>query len=149
MCVLLNRYGKFKHKQTGFTFYVYNTHLDHKSEDAREKGLELIAGLVEEAGSYPVFITGDFNMHIDDERFKPITDQTDKYAESFSKFGIEGNTYHGFGSETSGRAIDFIFYTIDDFDLLETKVVDDMYLDRYYLSDHYPIYSKFKIIGKE
>lgn len=40
-----------------------NTHLDHKSEEARRRSAEVISGLRETFAGLPVLVTGDFNAH--------------------------------------------------------------------------------------
>lgn|SRR5690554_4741796 len=146
-------FAKFKNKVSGFEFLVFNTHLDHVSAEAREKGLELIDDLASQYDDLPIFITGDFNMTIDDKSFEPFTNSNSRYLDSFSKFpekfAENSKTTHGFNGGTKGKAIDFIFYTKKDFDLLETIIVHDKYENRFYLSDHYPVFSSFKIIEEE
>jgi endonuclease/exonuclease/phosphatase family metal-dependent hydrolase len=53
---------KFHHPKTG-RFLVYaNTHMDHKSEPARQNGIGVIeAHLAPYAGDLPIILTGDFN----------------------------------------------------------------------------------------
>jgi len=51
-----------KHKSSGYTFMVVNTHLDHVSEEARIKGCELIMNFVENRKeSDAALFCGDFN----------------------------------------------------------------------------------------
>ncbi len=47
----------------GRTFYVYNVHLDHQSEESRRRSVELLAERISGRGhpSDPVIVTGDFN----------------------------------------------------------------------------------------
>lgn len=54
-------------KNTGKKFYVFNTHLDHKSQEARENSLPLIVNKIQEiAGNYDIYLMGDFNALIED-----------------------------------------------------------------------------------
>lgn len=143
-------YGKFKHKATNAEFYFFNTHLDHKSNLARQKGLELIVNYMLEVTDYPIILTGDFNMYYDSEDFAAIKEQDDIFSDTFtpfsSKFEPNGKTSHGYNGGIEGKPIDFIFYTKASMELLDTDIIRDRYEDRYYLSDHYPVYSKFKLI---
>lgn len=64
----LNRivtWGKFKSKVTGKIFYYYNTHFDHRGDEARKKSAELITMKIREMtgkSGFPVILTGDFNL---------------------------------------------------------------------------------------
>jgi endonuclease/exonuclease/phosphatase family metal-dependent hydrolase len=61
----LNRlatWARFIHLASGRSFYYYNTHLDHASEEARFEGARLIAKhFMPQLVSQPVIVTGDFN----------------------------------------------------------------------------------------
>jgi len=53
---------KFHHPATGRFFVYANTHMDHKSEPARQNGIAVIEShLAPYAGDLPVILTGDFN----------------------------------------------------------------------------------------
>ena len=55
-------YAILKDKTTGKTFAFANTHTDHKSEEAREKGMLLIIERMKEFGKdLPIVFTGDHN----------------------------------------------------------------------------------------
>lgn len=55
-------WGKFVVKETEKVFYVYNTHLDHRSAEAKVEGARLIARTMQEHADIPSFMIGDFNM---------------------------------------------------------------------------------------
>lgn len=140
-------FGKFLDTNTDTEFYVFNTHLDHRSAEAREQGLSMIVEMMVELQEYPIVLTGDFNMHLDSENFAPIHEYDEMFTDTFTPFEDEfdpdGLTSHGFMGGTEGEPIDFIFYSVDYFSLEETLIVRDKWEDRYYLSDHYPVYSQF------
>ena len=55
-------YAVLKDKATGKTFSFANTHTDHKSEEAREKGMLLVIERMKEFGAgAPIVFTGDHN----------------------------------------------------------------------------------------
>lgn len=56
-------WAKLYDRETGRTFHFYNTHLDHASPEARQKGTELILSRIAArgTGAGPVMLTGDFN----------------------------------------------------------------------------------------
>ena len=143
-------YGKFIDTLTDIELYVFNTHLDHRSELARKNGLALIVDLMLEFEDYPIILTGDFNMNLDSENFVALTERSDLYNDTFSpfedQFDPNGLTSHGFMGGIEGKAIDFIFYTTSSFTLEKTIIVRDKWEDRFFLSDHYPVYSKLYFI---
>lgn len=141
-------YGKFKEKSSNFEFYFFNTHLDHKSAQAREKGLELIVSYMMKYQEYPMFLTGDFNMFMEAQEFKALQEQKELFQNSFEpffeKFEVNGKTSHGFNGGTEGKAIDFIIYSKTNWELVNTDIIYDRFEERYYLSDHYPVFSQFR-----
>lgn len=144
----ITTYVKLRSIAEGFEFYVFNTHLDHRSADARRNGLELIVSRMLEAGDTPVLFVGDLNMFIEDDNMRPITELDHLFRDTFTPFSPEfdvyGRTSHGFTGETEGNAIDFIFFSIAHWDVLETQIIRDRYEDRWWLSDHYPVYSRLQ-----
>lgn len=142
-------YGKFLHKNSKTEFYYFNTHLDHVSALARSKGLELIVSYMDKYSDYPMMLTGDFNMYIESEDFAPLTSRKEDYENTFTpfldKFGENLKTTHGFNGGTSGKAIDFIFYSVKNLEVISTDIIHDVYENRFYLSDHYPVHSVLKL----
>jgi len=116
-CVRICTWGLFEDISNGKKFYVYNCHLDHKSELARDEGVKLIVQEAErncEKG-VPIFWTGDLNAEPTENSVKFITDATKnkyKYEDTakLSKTGPRGptGTFGGFTLEHNQR-IDFIF----------------------------------------
>lgn len=141
-------YVKFKHIKTQKEFYVFNTHLDNKSKLAREKGLNIIINEMNKFQNYPIILTGDFNASINSPELNYLTlNEVFKDSfEPFEEFKVNGKTTHGFNGGIVGKPIDFIFFNKYKFKLLETKIIRDMYKNKYFLSDHYPVYSKFDFI---
>lgn len=143
-------YGKFIHLPTNKEFYLFNTHLDHKSNLAREKGLKLILEKINILKDYPIFLTGDFNMSYGDKEMESIFELKNTFPDTFLLFekelGVEKKTTHGFYGGSKGEPIDFIFYSKENLNLKETKILREKYKDIYYLSDHYPVYSSFNFI---
>lgn len=141
-------YGKFLHINTNTEFYFFNTHLDHKSSEARKNQLQMVVNYMEKYSNYPILLTGDFNMYQNDECFLPLTNLKTKYDTTFTPFleklGSEMKTTHGFNGGTEGAPIDYIFYSTNNITIKNTTIIHDLYNDRYYLSDHYPIHSIIK-----
>ncbi len=142
-------YGLFKSLDSDFTFYVFNTHLDHRSAEARTEGLRLIVNLMLDAGDTPVIFTGDLNAFPESDDMEAINEQRDHFMHTFEpfaeKFEVEGRTSHGFNGFTEGKPIDYIFVSVDHFEVLETEIIRDRWEDRWWLSDHYPVFSRIKL----
>ena len=61
-CTRMVTWARFYHLETKQVFYYFNTHLDHKSEPARQGGAKVIAARISQLPSdAPVILTGDFN----------------------------------------------------------------------------------------
>lgn len=63
-CTRLCSWLRLRHNLSGKVLTVFNTHLDHISSEAREKGLRLILRQIAAISSdgTPYVLTGDFNM---------------------------------------------------------------------------------------
>jgi endonuclease/exonuclease/phosphatase family metal-dependent hydrolase len=122
-------------------FYVYNTHLDHMSEPAREKGLKLVLDRIaarERAGD-PAILAGDFN---DGEGSTTARLASDSLRETFrachpalDRHGV--GTFNGFKNKTDGEKIDYILVTppieVEKADIVRTMV------GGHNVSDHFPV----------
>jgi endonuclease/exonuclease/phosphatase family metal-dependent hydrolase len=77
-------WGEFKDKASGKKLFYFNTHLDHKSEEAAEKSISLIIKKIQEiAGDNDIYLTGDFNLLIQDMNVKTF-DSTYNYNKNFT-----------------------------------------------------------------
>lgn len=75
-----------KDKRNGNSFFFVNTHLDHEGVEARKNGLQLLVDNIAAMNpdSYPMVLTGDFNMSPDDAALSDLDNQmtsTRKIAE--------------------------------------------------------------------
>ena len=109
-------WGEFKHKQTGKTFFFFNTHLDHRVVKAQEEGVKLLYKKIKEiAAGKTYFLTGDFNIAWGDEKLKPLVDSPDfTLAKDIAKkaYAPEGGTYHAY-TGIPRIFIDFIWVSKD------------------------------------
>lgn len=133
-------------------FLVFNTHLDHVSQTAREQGIRLVWAKMNAAleKSLPVILTGDLNATPENKTIQFLrgadfisgqkTDLIDAYA--VLKYS-PGATFHDFKGGSDGEPIDYI-YTSRDVNVLETKV-DRSVIDGGYTSDHYPVMAELII----
>lgn len=134
-------WAKFKAKGTDHTFFVFNTHFDHKGKEAQAKASQLLKDKISELTSCNdhVFITGDFNMLIGNKRLKPITDNF-RSAQKKAKPSDRTDSFNGFGRWLFKRNIDFIFYQKNT--PVGYKTIDSDY-GVPFISDHYPIIAYF------
>jgi len=110
---------------------VFNTHLDHASQEAREKGSKLLTSKIkpEFEQGVPVILTGDFNAAPNNKAIQQIG------AAGLEKIQTDGNTFHGFDGGEEGNTIDYIFTTGSS----GTGKVVRRQVGGKYPSDHYPV----------
>lgn len=123
-------WGKFEDRETGFTFYLFNTHFDHKGVQARKESAKLILKKIKEiAGKAPVVLTGDFNVDQSNEAYALLHNSDrlkDSYELSPIRYGASG-TFTGFDIHASTKSrIDHIFVT-DHFEVLRHGILTDSY----------------------
>jgi len=145
-------YGLFKTKSGGQNFWVFNTHFDHKGEEARKESVFLIIERIEELNrqDYPVILTGDLNLEPDHPSILLLSSaMQDSYLLAGDKaFGPEG-TFNGFNFfEPVTRRIDYIFISKTGFQLLKYAILSDS-KDLRYPSDHFPVFAKLSITETE
>lgn len=129
LCVMVY----LREKETLKEFRVYNTHLDHRSEQARNKGLNIILEFIEDQQKkkfLPSLFMGDFNAQKDSETIK-MCDRFINLTEDL------GDTFHDFGKKTGYGQIDYIFAT-DGVEKIKVERWQDCH-DGIYLTDHYPV----------
>ena len=68
-------YGLFKNIETQQKIWVFNTHFDHRGNQARKKSTDLILETIKSknGGNYPVILTGDFNLEDESLSIKKIS----------------------------------------------------------------------------
>jgi endonuclease/exonuclease/phosphatase family metal-dependent hydrolase len=114
-------WARLKGKQSGRSFFVYNTHFDHKSQSSREKSAVLCAKRIAErkpAGEAAMFM-GDLNAG---EQNKAIT--------------------------TLGKSLvdtDYVYVTPGQWEIVNAKILHDHSTDGRYPSDHYPVSAELKL----
>lgn len=129
-------------KNTGQQFVVFNTHLDHVSEEARIKGIGVVLDHIKKFGDIPALLMGDLNAKEDSKTYNMATENflDAKYETENTSDAI---TFQGFG-EAKGSRIDYIMISKNAFTVDEYQVVDKVY-DGVPASDHNPIYVKLHL----
>jgi endonuclease/exonuclease/phosphatase family metal-dependent hydrolase len=140
-------------KADGRGLYVYNLHLDHKSQKSRENSAKLLAKMISQRKvKDPYIAMGDFNMHMDNPGMKylqkvdidtPYPRLISAWASMYPEKAGTVKSGHGFKGDTSGAAIDHILVE------KETAVlkanIDQRTIDGRHPSDHYPVTSRVKL----
>ncbi len=147
-CNRMATWAKFYHHESKTFFYYVNTHLDHKSEAARQSGahvlLDFINTLPENA---PVILTGDFNSTaVHSEPYTILTDggMTDAWGAARDQVG-PSVTWSAFKAPEPGtnRRIDWIL-TRGPVAVNRCETVTYNQGGRY-PSDHFPVIAQLHI----
>ena len=150
-CTRVCSYLVLKDKVTGKRFCFANTHTDHVSAEAREKGMLLIIERMKEFGAgSPIVFTGDHNCCYDEAPAKAVR-KILKDGRDVTETPAKGprNTFQGFGKYKDGPVnregavkdycIDYI-YVSEGTRVLDFATHDDKRPGTdLYPSDHYPV----------
>lgn len=136
-CYRICSYVILTDKASGVKFVVFNTHLDHVSDEARIKGIAVVLDKIKQFGSLPAMIMGDFNCVEDSETYRSATENflDVKYQTENS---VGGCTYQDFGRQLDRKPIDYVMISKTGFKVNSYRVVDTVYGGAY-PSDHYPL----------
>lgn len=137
---------KLKDKMTRKTFFVFDTHFDHRGKKAREESATLILKSMKEINkdNLPLILTGDFNLTKKtgpiQTILKELNDAKDK--SQTSPYGPDG-TSGGFEVKVMPNTIDFIFVN-DKVGVLRHGVLSDSF-GLFYPSDHLPVLAEILV----
>ena len=127
---------------SGNTFWLFNTHFDHRGREARRRSAKLLMKkVVELAGESTVLVTGDFNATPDTEVYATMTGNqlADACAPNTTlRLGPRG-TFSGFevNELTPTRRIDYVFAS-RLLSVQSCEAIIDVE-DGRYVSDHIPV----------
>ena len=150
-CTRVCSYLILRDRRTGKRFCFANTHTDHVSAEAREKGMLLVVKRMKEFGAgSPIIFTGDHNCCYDDAPAKAVR-KIMKDGRDVTETPAKGprNTFQGFGKYKDGPVnwggaikdycIDYI-YVSEGTRVLDFVTHDDKRPGTdLYPSDHYPV----------
>ncbi|NEW84068.1 MAG: hypothetical protein GZ094_17105 [Mariniphaga sp.] len=137
---------KLKDKVTKKSFYVFDTHFDHRGNKAREESAKLILKKIKEINkeNLPLILTGDFNLTKNAVPvqliLKELNDAKDKSLSL--PYGPDG-TSGGFDVKLMPRTIDFVFIN-EKVEVIRHGVLSDSF-GLFYPSDHLPVLVEVKI----
>ena len=135
-------------RKTDRTLYIYNTHMDDGSREARENGSRMIMKHIQgKVQAAPFVFMGDFNAREDSEALKIIKGNSEarqnpgiKMVDSFRVLYPDREnvgTYNGFTGQSDGPKIDYIMIKpnmkVREASILQTN------LEGRYPSDHFPV----------
>lgn len=144
-CYRVCSYTILKSKDTGFELIVFNTHLDHVSEEARINGINLVLQKAAEFGSRPLILMGDLNAETDSATYAAAADVFDDAALMTGNTDTGSCTYQGFGSSLDSGRIDYFMISKQGLSVRSYEVIKDTY-DGVYPSDHFPIFTVLKAV---
>ena len=153
-------WGKFRDKETGFTFLFFNLHMDHIGVQARAESAKLILKKVKEFPEHlPAILTGDFNVDQNNESYT-LLDQSgimrDSYQIAEFRYAPNGTTNNFDPNRFVSRRIDHLFLT-QEFKVKRYGILTDTYRSevdskeakKQYVartpSDHFPVMIEVEI----
>jgi endonuclease/exonuclease/phosphatase family metal-dependent hydrolase len=134
---------RFADKYTGAEFVLFNTHLDHRSEQARVRGAELVRDRINAVDpSLPVILTGDFNVAAGASAPYDVLVNSGKLADTWTGAGDrrtpQYGTFHGYGPPVPGEPrIDWILTR--GAIVTQAAGINVFARDGQYPSDHFPV----------
>jgi endonuclease/exonuclease/phosphatase family metal-dependent hydrolase len=134
---------------TNESFYVYNLHLDHQSQNSRQYSMNLLAKeIAKRKHPDPVIVMGDFNMDTDNPAMAAFRENgtLNRYIDVWQHLhpdqpGIK--TYHAFGTQPTGPCLDHIL--IDETIEIMEVVIDARKFRERYPSDHFPVIAHLRV----
>lgn len=139
VCYRTATWALIKDKTSGKRFYMVNTHLDHVGKEARKNGLNLILDRIASMNKegLPLVLCGDMNVTPDDPTLAPLKGKMHN-TRDWAYTTDTGATFNAWGHKEHEKVIDHIF--VNGFTSCPAfSVIRKSYLDKKFISDHYPI----------
>ncbi len=152
VCIRCAAWVRLRPADGGREFLHLNTHLDHRSVEARVRGAELILRRLGEIApaDEPVVVTGDFNCLPEEEPYRAFMNvgYTDAHSSAGDFRPEDSDTFHGFRGRgfwrirrgEGPRRIDYIL--TQGLEVGPCEVLRDE-APPVYPSDHYPLVAVF------
>jgi endonuclease/exonuclease/phosphatase family metal-dependent hydrolase len=145
-------WARLEDRRTGRRFSVYNVHLDHESQESRERSAQLLAArMAERPASEPAIVLGDFNAGADNPARQFLSGAADppsaggkpappRLIDTFAALHPDATadgTFNAFRGDSTGPRIDAILVS-GEWATLQADIVRSRRGTRY-PSDHFPI----------
>ena len=136
-CYRICSYVILTEKASDRDFVVFNTHLDHVSDEARIKGIAVVLDKIAQFGGLPAVIMGDFNALEGSETYQSATAYflDAQYAAAES---VQSHTYQNWGNPEKFKRLDYFMISKTGVNAQRYWVVEPIH-DGIYVSDHCPI----------
>jgi len=139
-CYRICSYVILEEKASGREFAVFNTHLDHVSNEARINGIQVVLDKIADFGGLPSILMGDFNAGVTSETYLMAAEHfLDAQVEAADT--MDSSTFNGWGPSIGGGRIDYILYSKTGLQAEKYWVETSTY-DGAYPSDHFPVCAK-------
>lgn len=136
-CYRICSYVILTDNASGKDFVVFNTHLDHVSDEARINGIGVVLDKIAYFGGLPSVIMGDLNAEEGSATYLSATeDFLDARYETEDT--TDAGTFQRWGELENSRRIDYFMISKTGFDVHRYTVADIVH-DGIYASDHNPI----------
>ena len=136
-CYRICSYVILKDNASGKEFVVFNTHLDHVSDEARINGIQVVLDKIAAFGSLPSVIMGDFNAVEGSKTYESVTSNfLDARYETENT--VDSYTYQSWGNLEKAKRLDYFMISKTGFTVNRYTVLPALH-DGVYASDHCPI----------
>lgn len=148
-------WARLREKRADQAFYIYNTHLDHQSQNARYQSAKLIAQrIAARPTDDPIILTGDFNAGEDNPVIRYLKGQAigddrspfylvDSFRQIHPDQVVVGTGNGGYRGRKDGAKIDYVFISPGIRTL--RAAIDQNKRDGRYPSDHYPVTARIQL----
>jgi endonuclease/exonuclease/phosphatase family metal-dependent hydrolase len=134
-------YVILKNNVDGKEFVVFNTHLDHVSDEARINGIQVVLEKIAQFGGLPSIIMGDFNALEGSKTYQSVTEHF-LDAQHAANHSVSTHTYQNWGNPDSFKRLDYFMISKEGILPLAYRVQSAV-VDGVYYSDHCPIVLDF------
>lgn len=136
-CYRITSYVILTDNASNKDFVVFNTHLDHVSDEARIKGMEVVLDKIAQFGGLPSVIMGDLNAEEDSTTIAAATEHflDARYA---AEETVDTYTYQNWGNMEVAKRIDYFMISKTGITPLRYAVLDQPH-DGVWPSDHCPL----------
>lgn len=155
-CPRICTWGRFEDKNTKWTFWFFNLHMDHIGVTARREGARLLLSRIQEmCGDGQYIVTGDFNVDQNSEVYSILAGSgllKDTYGQAKYKMASSGTTNRFRADHHTDSRIDYIFVS-PEFRTHEYGILTPMYWSEAdggthvarMVSDHYPVVARVEL----